>query len=514
MTYVYIFSAIAALILLIACINFMNLSTARATKRAREVGVRKVLGAFRTQLARQFLGESILLSLLALILATTLVEVVLPYFNEFTNKALEFDVLNNPFMLWGLLGITFFVGVVSGLYPALALSGFRPVHVLRGIWKGGAKGATPRKILVTLQFAISIALIAGTVIIYQQMRFMQNKNLGFHKGQIVVLPIGSTDIPEHAQAFRNELLRHPNIKHAAGSNSVPGVNMMSFTLRPEGKPEDEDWTAYAIRIDDTALLETYGLELAAGRYFSPKYATDVTNGVVINETLAKSLGWQEPIGKHLDISGELQNGKVIGVVKDFHMKSLHHPIEPMLFYFASRWGNLSLRISGEDIPGTIKFLRKTWQEFDSRHPFEYYFLDQQFAQFYDSEQRLMQTSGLFSILAIFIACLGLFGLAAYTSEQRTKEIGVRKVLGATVSNIVILLSREFTRLVAISFLVAAPIAYFAANRWLQDFAYRINIPLWSFVLAGMIALLIAMFSVSFQAMKAAFTNPVDALRYE
>ncbi|MCH8125416.1 ABC transporter permease [candidate division KSB1 bacterium] len=290
--------------------------------------------------------------------------------------------------------------------------------------------------------------------------------------------------------------------------------MMSFGLRPEGKSEDEEWIAYSIRVDDYDFLGTYGLEMTAGRYFSREFATDETNAVVINESLAKSLGWKNPVGKQLDIKGELEDGIVIGVIKDFHTRSLHHKIEPLIFYFAPRWENVSVRIAGENIPATIQFLQNKWQAFESRYPFEYYFLDQKFTQFYESEQHLMKTFGLFSALAIFIASLGLLGLAAYTAEQRTKEIGVRKVLGATVTSIIMLLSKQFSRLVLFAFIVASPVVYFVMNRWLQDFAFRINVSWWVYALAGGLALVIALLTVSTQAIRAALINPVEALRYE
>jgi len=360
--YVYVFSIIAVLSLLIACINFMNLSTARATKRAKEVGVRKVLGAYRMQLGKQFFGESLFLTFLALLIAIVLVELALPTFNSFTGKELQFDIFSNPLLFLSLSVVIIIVGLFSGFYPAFLLSGFRPVQVIKGIWQGDGRGEVPRKILVTIQFCISIGLIAATGIVYQQLRFTQSKSLGFQKDQVLVLPIGVTDISNRARVFKNELLKNPNILHVAGSNSVPGINMMSFGLRPEGKPDTEEWIAYAMRIDDFDFLETYGIKMASGRYFSPDFVTDKTNAVVINEALAKSLGWENAMGKRLDISDELQDGKVIGVIKDFHTRSLHHAIDPMVIYFAPRWENLSVCITGQDIPGTIEFLHENCQE--------------------------------------------------------------------------------------------------------------------------------------------------------
>jgi putative ABC transport system permease protein len=513
-TYVAMFAAIAVLILLIACINFMNLATARAARRAKEIGVRKLLGADRLQLARQFLGESQVVSFLAMLIAITSVELLLPSFNEFAGKNLQFDLGNNLVLAYGLPLLTVIVGFISGTYPTFVLSRFEPVRVLKGVWTGARPGGLPRKILVTAQFATAIALITGTGVIYQQVTFTLKKNLGFEKEQIVVLPIGNTRIGEKFEAFKSELLQHPNITAATGSNSVPGEDMMSFGIRPEGKPETEDWTVSTIRIDDFDLLKTYGMSMTAGRYFSAAFTTDATNGIVINENLVKSLGWEDPIGKKLDVPGEVADGRVIGVIKDFHMKSFHFPIEPMLLYFAPRYGNLAVRVTAQEIPATIDFLRSTWQRFDSRYPFEYYFLDAKFAQLYSSEQRLMQTFGLFSLLAVLVAGLGLLGLSSFTAEQRTKEIGIRKVLGASVAGVIGMLSKDFVKLVLVANVIAWPIAYLAMNRWLEDFAYRVEMSWWLFATAGGLALLIALFTVGFQAVKAALTNPVEALRYE
>ena len=513
-TYVAMFAAIAVLILLIACINFMNLATARAARRAKEIGVRKLLGADRSQLARQFFGESSMLSLLAMLLAITSVDLLLPSFNEFAGVNLQFDLSNNLALACGLPLLTVIVGFISGTYPAFVLSRFQPVRVLKGVWTGSPQGGLPRKILVTAQFATAIVLITGTGVIYQQVTFTQKKNLGFEKEQVVVLPIGNTLIAEKFEAFKSELLQHPNITAAAGSNSVPGEDMMGFGVRPEGKPETEDWTVSTIRIDDFDLLKTYSMSMAAGRYFSPAFTTDATNGIVINESLVKSLGWEDPIGKKLDVAGEVADGRVIGVIKDFHMKSLHFPIEPMLLYFAPQHGNLSVRVVAQEIPATIEFLRTTWQRFDSRDPFEYYFLDARFAQLYASEQRLMQTFSLFSLLAVLVAGLGLLGLTSLAAEQRTKEIGIRKVLGASVAGVVGMLSKDFVKLVLIANIIAWPIAYVAMNRWLEDFAYRVEMSWWLFATAGGLALFISLLTVSFQAVKAALANPVEALRYE
>ncbi len=515
-TYVYVFSVVAVLVLLIACINFVNLATARAAKRAREVGVRKVMGAHRRQLARQFIGETLLLALLALGLAAALVEVALPAFTAFTGAALPFGVWRNPLVLIGLAAVWLVVGAGAGAYPAFVLSGFRPVRVLRGTGSGPAGGGWSRQVLVAVQFAISIALIAGTAVVYRQMDYMQTKDLGFEKAQVVVLSLDGTAMQEQYDAFKQALLQHPNVTHAAGSNSVPGSSTMGFGINPQGKAQDESWTAQAIRLDDFDLPETYGMKLAAGRYFSEQYPTDATHAVVINEALARSLGWtaEEAVGRRLDVPGEVDEGTVVGVIRDFHYASLHQAIAPLLLYYAPRHATLSLRLTGNDLPGTLASIRQTWEAFEGAYPFDYAFLDQTFARLYESEQRLMQTLGLFAVLAILVACLGLFGLAAFNAERRTKEIGIRKVLGASVPGLVAMLSKDFARLVLIAFVVAAPVAYLVMTRWLDAFAYRVDLGPGVFLAAGAVALAIAFLTVGYQALRAALADPVKSLRYE
>jgi putative ABC transport system permease protein len=513
-TYVYVLSCIAALILFMACINFINISTAQATTRAREVGMRKILGGGRTQLIAQFLSESMLFGFLALLAALVLVELSLPYVNVFVHKRLQLDFVNIPALLFILIAGTGLLGVAAGIYPAIVLSAFQPLQSIKNIARGGRNTVFARKVLVIVQFTVTTVLIIGTLAVYRQMQFVSQKNLGFDKEQLIILPIGNTDISGQFHTFKTEVLRHPGILQAAGSNSFPGESMMSFSIKPEGVSEDEQWIVPAIRVDDYDFLTTYRMEMAAGRYFSRDHGTDATNGVVINESLAKSLGWHDAIGKRLDIEGELENGRVIGVVKDFHMRSLHHDIEPMLIYYAPRYENLSLRIGSDDIPGTVRLLRNKWQEFESRYPFEYQFLDKKFDILYESEMRLLKILGAFTGLAVFTGCLGLLGLAGFAARQRTKEIGIRKVLGASVPIVIVLLCRDFVKPALLANLIAWPLAWYAMNSWLQDFAYRIEIGWWVFVLAGGVALFIAMVTVSFQAIKAALANPVEALRYE
>lgn len=512
--YVYIFSGTAFLILFIACINFVNLSTAQASKRSREVGVRKVMGAVRRQLSIQFLGESLLLSILAMFIAILFVKWSIPIFERFTGYEFHFDLFSNGFFILMLIGLTFLVGLFSGTYPSLVLSRFNPIRVLNGSWNGDKGSKLPRQILVTTQFSISIILILGTLMIFRQMNYVQTKNMGFKKDQIVVLPIGITEISEKHVTFKQEILQDPEIKNVAGSQSVPGSGTMSFSLLPEGKLELENWQAEIYPVDYD-FLQTYKMEMAEGRYFSKEFTTDAKEAVIINQTLQKSLGWQNPVGKRLDVSGETTNSKVIGVIKDFNFESLHHSVSPLvLFISPKRTDYLSLQITGNNVQSTLKFLEEKWLSFESKYPFEYYFLDKEFENFYLSEKRMMQTLGLFSSIAILIACLGILGLVSFTVEQKTKEIGIRKILGASASKIVVLLSKDFLLLVSIALIVASPVAYYFIQKWLQGFAYQTPINLWIFFWAGSIAFFISILTISTQAIRAALKNPAETLRYE
>jgi len=514
MVYVTIFSASALLILLIACINFINLTTARAFKRAREVGMRKVLGAVRWQLSGQFLGESILLTLFSLIIAVVLVEFSTPLFERLAGYEFQLKLFSNSFFLLGLLGTAVLVGLLSGVYPSVFLSRCQPVKVLRDHWKGGNKGSAPRKFLVTIQFMISIILILATIVICRQMQYVQTKNMGFQKDQIIVLPIGTTEISEKPQTFKQEILQHPQIINTTGSQDVPGSGTMGFNIIAEGKPENENWQAEIYPVDYD-FLDTYKMEMAEGRYFSREFATDAAEAVIINQSLKRSLGWENALGKRLDISGETSHTKVIGVIKDFHFESLHHPIGPLVLYISpERTDNISIQVKGNNVQSILPFLKEKWQAFESKYPFEYYFLNKEFEKFYQSETKMMQTVGIFAFIAIFIACLGIFGLASFTVEQRTKEIGIRKVLGAPVSSIFILLSKDIVKLIAIALIISSPVAYYFIQKWLVGFAFHIRLSWWLFPMAGILALMIAFLTVCTQAYKAAVRNPVDALRYE
>jgi len=510
-SYVRILLFAAILILLIASFNFMNLTSARALKKAKEVGVRKTFGAKKLQIIKQFLFESLLVTTLATLLSILFIEVLLPVFNNFTGIRL---IINYQQLFLFTILLTLVVGIFSGIYPAILLSRFNSIRVLKGVEISGRGKNIPRKIFVGVQFVISAFLITSTIIIFSQMRYVQDKNLGFNPDQVIVLETGGTSFSNKLDAFKNELLKNQSIKSITVSNSVPGQDMMSFQILPEGKPDNVEYGSSTIRVADVNFAKTYGLKLLEGRYFSDKYPTDKTSGLVINQTLADQLGWKDPVGKKLDIKGEVENGKVIGVVKDFHMNSLHHKIGPIVFYFNPRAKTTSVKVKAADISSTLSFIKNTWKKFDSEYPFDYRFLDKSFAQLYQSDLKMMNIFGIFSGFAIFVACLGLFGLIAYSSERRKKEIGIRKVLGANSKGIVMLLSKEFLLIIGISTLISWPVTYYLMNNWLQDFAYRISLNIWIFLIAGIISLAIAFLTMLYQALKVASSNPAKVLKYE
>jgi len=513
--YIYIFSAVAGFILLIACINFMNLTTARAATRAKEVGVRKVTGADRRQLVKQFLGESILISGLALLLALVCIDALLPVFNTLTSRQLTVDYFQDYFLVIGLLGLTLLVGMLAGSYPAFVLSSFMPVNVLKGKLPGSSR-TWLRKGLVVVQFAISAFLIIATGIVYNQLEYMQNKKLGFNEEQLVTIPIRDTAMRQKYEVVKQALAQHPNVVSVAASANLPGGGDYGIPYEPEGIPEDRI-PPMRILVVDHDFIQTFQMAMAAGRSFSREYPTDATGAFMINEEAAKQLGWSDLSGKMIAMRN-IQRAKapVIGVLKDFHFRSMREKIGPIMFFIQTPdWFNVfTVRLRPQNISETLAFLERKWAEFDPNHPFAYTFFDESFAQLHQAEQRMGTLLRYVSILAILIACLGLFGLATFTAEQRTKEIGVRKVLGASVGSVTLLLSRDFTKLVLIGFIVAAPLAYYAMNRWLQEFAYRTEIGAGVFLLSGLLALFIAWFTVSYQSIKAALANPVESLRYE
>jgi len=514
-TRIYVFSSIAFLILLIACINYMNLATARSIRRAREVGVRKALGAVRSQLAAQFYGEAGVITVLALALGALLMELVLPAFNAMSGKQMASADLFSPVFLLTIAAAGVIVTLVAGSYPALFLSTFQPAKVLKPAIKQGGQGAGFRKSLVVIQFVISISLICGTAVVYDQLKFLQEKKLGFEKEQVLVLPMRERTLRSNYLALKAALSQHSNIVSVAAASGYPGWVPGRYIMLAEGLPENQRPEVAGYPVDE-AIISTLGLGLIAGRGFPESWTETQGYVYVINESALRLLGWQkeEAVGKWIDLPAN-RMGKVTGVVKDFHFASLHSEIVPLaMFIEPSEFQYLMVKLRPQDFQNTLAFMQSKWREFAPHSPFEFSFLDRKFEALYDAEQNTRRLLGAFAGIAIFVACLGLFGLAAFAAEQRTKEIGVRKVLGASVVSIAGLLSKDFVKLVLAANLVAWPIAYFAMNKWLQNFAYRIEIGWGVFALAGGAAMLIAVLTVSAQAIKAALANPVESLRYE
>jgi len=516
--YVYIFSAIAFFILVIACINFMNLSTARSASRAREVGIRKVVGSLRSQLVRQFLTESVVLGILALAVAVLLVAVVLPHFNNLAGKELRLSALTQPMFIVSLLAIIVFVGFIAGCYPSLFLSSFRPVIVLRQKFGSGRKGRLIRQILVVFQFTTSIVLIVGTLVVFKQLHYVQNRKLGFEREHVLVLH-DAFILQSQVESFKNALLQRPEIVSATVSSFLPVTSdRLVTTVFPEGKRVQGTSTPIQAWMVDFDYIKTLGMQIVKGRDFSRSFSTDST-AVIINEAASKHFGWEDPIGNSIGLYVAINpptvaNFTVIGVVQDFHYESLRDQIRPLALFRNESTELISLRLKASDLTGTIAFIEDTWNTFAPGQPFEYSFLDDRFDTMYRAEQRIGRIFGIFATLAVFVGCLGLFGLSAFTTEQRTKEIGVRKVLGAPVLGIVTMLSKEFSRLVVVSLVIAVPAAYMIMNGWLREFAYRASIGVWPFIASGLLALGIAWLTVAYHAIKIARSNPVNSLRYE
>ncbi len=518
---VYIFAAIALFILLIACINYMNLSTARSALRAKEIGIRKVVGAQKRELVMQFLSESILITWSAIIMAFLLLYFALPWLNKVSAQNLSIDILLKWQILIPLFLAPFVIGFISGIYPALFMSSFQPVKTLKGLFKVGGSNISFRKVLVVTQFAISIILIITTVIVFQQLSYMQNVSLGYDKDHIVTMAYNS-QLNDQYESFRNTLLQNSNIKDVGLSSRIPTGRLLDGM----GAQAPGNDSMVPVKADirflatDYDFIPTYGIQLTAGRNFSRSYATDTSN-FIINEAAVKAVGWknsQEAVGKNFNY-GQFK-GHIIGVIKDFHFESLHQVITPLIFVLPppapnqTFYNNISIKISGGNIPATMDAIKNTWQKFLPDLPFQYTFLDENFTTLYQSEQRQETIFTTFACIAIFIACLGLFGLSAFAISQRVKEIGVRKVLGAKTGTIVALLSKDFLKLVLVATIIAFPVAWYAMYNWLQDFAYRINIQWWVFVFAGVAAAVIALVTISFQAIKAALANPAKSLRSE
>lgn len=508
---IYIFSAIALFILLIACLNYINLSTARYAIRAKEVGLRKVIGATRPQLIKQFLGETFLFSFVALPLSVLLAELFLPLFNSLSGKKLAVHYFDNIFLLPGLGFIILFVGFASGIFPAFFISALKPVSALRGMFKASSKGSALRKTLIVSQFAISIMFLVSTFTVLSQLNYMRNKKLGLDKEHVVTLPIYDKDVLGKLDTVKNEFLQNSNVLSVSISDFFPGKATMYQNYRYEGMSESGNPMIRWFVVDHD-FIETFGIELVDGRNFSKRFPSDVDHAYILNESAVKEIGWESPVGKELEI---MNKGPVIGVVKDFHFRPLHQKIEPAALYiYPKLFQYISVRISPYDVFRSLDFLKAKWQALVPGQVFQYSFLDEDFDNLYKAEMRLSKIFTVVTFLAIFIACLGLFGLAAFEAVQRTKEMGIRKVLGASAAGIVLLLSKEFTKWVLLANIIAWPVAYYAMSRWLQNFAYRINIGPLIFIQSAVLAFIVALLTVSYQAMKVSLANPADTLRYE
>ena len=518
---VYIFSIIALFILIIACINYMNLSTARSALRAREIGIRKVIGARRKEIILQFLSESVLISWTAILISFGLLYLTLPWLNKISGQVLSIHLLMKWQIFIPVLMTPFVVGIMAGLYPALFMSSFQPVKTLKGLVKAGGGNISFRKVLVVTQFTISIVLIITTVIVFQQLRYMQETSLGYNKDHLITLPYYN-DLNTSYETFRNEILHNPNVKNAARSSRIPTGRLLdamgaSTLVGDSMRPVTAD---IKFVVTDYDFVPTYGIPVLSGRNFSRGYGTDTSN-FILNEAAVRAIGWKSPgeaVGRNFKYGR--YTGKIIGVIGDFHFESLRQKIVPIVLMnpaitpTQSYFNNLSVKVSGNNISAELATIEKAWRKYLPEIPYQYSFLDERFASLYESEQKQGTIFTVFACIAIFIASLGLFGLSAFAITQRIKEIGIRRVLGARVDSIVTLVSGYFLKLVLIAAIIAFPLAWYAMSLWLQDFAYRISIHWWVFVLSAMVALLVALTTVSFHAIKAAVSNPINSLRSE
>ncbi len=516
--YLFVFASIAVFILVIACINFMNLATAKSVQRAREVGLRKVMGAFRTQLVRQFLAETILVAFIALFFAIIFVELALPAFAAIAPRSIEVNYIQNFPYLAALIGITLLVGGLAGSYPAFVLSGFVPAAVLKSSESKSTRGGKLRRVLVIAQFTFALFMIIANLFFFKQINFMKNKDLGFNKDNVLSFIAPRDNNRDRQAAVKHELLQHPRIRLVTQSSHEPGDGYAYGRFIPAGSSETDGMMLPNIAIDPD-YVATMELELIAGRNFSANIASDSTESLIVNETAVKQFGWDDPIGQEIRwlnrIEGKEERRRVIGVVRDFHFESLHNPIRPaILHYTPDRLYRYLIRAEAKDLEGTETFVKEKWSAIDpTRRPI-HYVLAVDLALEYDFEEVIASMTMSFTVLTIFIACLGLLGLSAFSAQQRSKEFGVRRVLGASVSGIVFLLSRDFSKMIAVSFVLAAPLAGYAMHAYFQNFAYRTAISADIFIAAGLGAILLAWFTISYQSIKAALANPIDSLRQD
>jgi putative ABC transport system permease protein len=520
-SYIYILSAVALLILVIACFTYINLSTARSLERAKEVGIRKVIGAGKKQLVFQFLGESAIICIVAVVFSLIIASLLLPAFNNLTNEPLQSSALFSGLFISFSSLVALIVSVSSGIYPALVLTGFQPIKVLKSAFKTTTSGQTLRKSLIIFQFAISVFLIVCTFIVQQQLYYIQHIKLGYDRNQVIVLPLDDK-MRNNLAVIKEQFRQNPDVLSVSACSNSPVSGGGGFGMRSALMPESDNIAVIAARVDED-YVNTVGLQIIAGKNFTMQDMKDISNEdyhkniyhFILNESAAKQLGWtaREAIGKKMFLSND-RPGTVAGVVKDFHFESLHSPIKPFILFPEAWKRELLVKVSGAHLQQTISSLEGKWKTLVPYRPFEFNFLDEDYNKLYSSEIRLGTIMNLFAGIAIVLACLGLFGLSAYTAQQRFKEIGVRRVLGATVSNIVLLLSKDFIKLVLIAFVVATPVAWYATNNWLHGFAYHIDISAWIFIGTGSLAVIIALATISFQAIKAAIANPVKSLRTE
>lgn len=521
LTSLYILASIAFLTLLIACINFMNLSTANSSKRASEVGVRKVLGAEQKALLSQFLGESVLMAMIAMLLAFILIPFLRPLFEEITGKALPIGIKEHATLYVGFIALAILTGLFAGIYPAFYLSAFKPIKVLKGKFTNSLAAVSLRKGMVVFQFVISIALIVASVVIASQMKYLRSKDLGFAKEQQIVLPLRSANAKQLYTSLTSEIQSYPGISSVGASLYYPGIfNPTDWLLYKEGTTVNDAKTVY-INFIDPNFLQTLDIKKVSGRMFSKAFPSDTINSMILNEEGVKRFQFKSPsdaIGKWVafDWNGEQQKFNIVGIVKDFHFKDLHSAVEPFGFLLNSgtRYNYLVAHSKDADISKSIAFLKTTWEKLNPNEPFEYSFLDQDFQKNYEADERQANLINYFTLIAIIISCLGLFGLATFSATQRTKEIGIRKVLGASVTSVVTLLSKDFIKLIILAVFIASPVAWFIMNKWLQGFTYRINISWQVFAITTILAVAIGLLTISFQSIKTAISNPVKSLQSE
>ena len=516
-TNIYIFSIIGLVILLLGCINFVNLSTARTSTRTKEIGVRKVLGSQKIQLIKQFLMESVILSTISFLIALLIILLLYPVFIDLANRTIELNLWNNPVKLLAVFSASILIGFISGIYPSLLFSSFNTVNTIKGRLNPGIGVSRLRSSLVVFQFSITIILVASTLIIYNQLDYIKNKDLGYNEEQILVVQ-GISSLGEKTDSFKEEVLKNKNVLSASVSRSLPGRNLSATVFKCEEHDINLNY-AFALFPTDYDFVETFGTRILEGRFFGQDYSTD-SNSVVLNETAVRELGLSDPVGKQLlnpaDEAGEYNRLNIIGVMNDFHLETLHDKMHPVVFSLIDDDDNkfLSIKLKSRDAKASIGDIENLWAEFSPDKPFEYFFMDEDFDKYYKEDINTGKLFSAFSLLAIFIACLGLLGLISYTAERRTKEIGIRKTLGATIPGILLLLSRDFTLWIIIANVIAVPFVYYFMSGWLEEFAFRIDINPMIFVIAGIVTIMIALLTSAYQTLKAALSNPVDSLRDE